>query len=394
MTDNITFSFGQNWCDFLSNLPSGAVEGAQKDIELWLSKTDIEGKKILDIGSGSGLHSLCFHRLGAASVTSFDVDPHSVAATTRLWRQAGEPTNWQVLQQSILDRETVNQLGTFDLVYSWGVLHHTGAMWQALENAATRVAKQGLLWIALYAAGPQYPYDLKLKQRYNRAGTLGKNILVVQWVLREKFSKLMRLQNPFSKQAFTERGMSPLHDIRDWLGGLPYEVAGVEETTAFLAERGLGIEKVMRSFEGSNHIFLFRQGKHVPKLQDPFVTRPNRTLVFGASVGGKNTTTYLKKQGFQVIGLADNDSQKQGTKVMALPVHPPAQIQQLEYDSIHIGSGYRTEIWSQLVALGVDSNLIQTLPDAILSGPAKPLAKLGLAAVVVTMVLGMVALLT
>ena len=68
-----------------------------------------------------------------------------------------------------MDDEYMNNLSLFDIVYSWGVLHHTGDVWHAIENAASRVKPGGIFYIALYSAdvqidpGPDFWLGIKKK---------------------------------------------------------------------------------------------------------------------------------------------------------------------------------------------------------------------------------------
>ncbi len=57
--------------------------------------------------------------------------------------------------------------------------------------------------------------------------------------------------------------MNVYHDIVDWLGGLPYEVASAEEVVAFTRKQGLILEKLRTSFEGGNNVFLFSLPKKI-----------------------------------------------------------------------------------------------------------------------------------
>lgn len=139
----ITFSFGENWNDFVQEIDEVAIAGAMQDIEEWLGEGYVQGKRVLDIGCGSGLHSLCYHRLGANEVVSFDYDQKSVKATRYLWSESGRPQTWRIFQGSILDAELVDGLGAYDIVYAWGVLHHTGSMWEALGNSMKLVDHVG-----------------------------------------------------------------------------------------------------------------------------------------------------------------------------------------------------------------------------------------------------------
>ena len=74
---------------------------------------------------------------------------------------------------SALDATYLAGLGGFELVYSWGVLHHTGAMWQALENAAIPVVDGGRLFVAIYNdQGWISGYWRAVKRLYNRFALL------------------------------------------------------------------------------------------------------------------------------------------------------------------------------------------------------------------------------
>ncbi len=254
----ITFSFGENWQSYLKTVSQASILSAQQDIESWLGAATIKGKKILDIGCGSGIHSLVYFLLGAGELVSFDVDPKSVEATAHLWKQAGKPAHWQVLQGSVLDEPFVESLGgEFDIAYAWGVLHHTGSIWQALDHSCRFLKVGGLLWVAIYTKGPNYPLHLALKQRYNRASFLGKKIVVAKEIARLMQARWRNRMNPFKWNQKRARGMDTYHDLIDWLGGLPYEVASPEEVEGFVTPRGFELKRVAVHQEGANSIYLF-----------------------------------------------------------------------------------------------------------------------------------------
>src|SRR5262245_17503441 len=163
------FEFGKNWSRFLTTLDDQRIAEAERAITGMLELSDLTGKRFLDIGSGSGLSSLAARRLGA-SVHSFDYDPHSVACTTELRRRYfPQDDSWKVEEGSALDADYVRSLGEFDIVYSWGVLHHTGEMWKALENAQIPVAAGGKLLLAIYNdTGSQSARWRWIKKTYNR----------------------------------------------------------------------------------------------------------------------------------------------------------------------------------------------------------------------------------
>ncbi|MCZ7622150.1 MAG: class I SAM-dependent methyltransferase [Candidatus Kuenenia sp.] len=133
------FEFGKNWRHFFACINEDRILEAKRSLKIMLNVEDLEGKSFLDIGSGSGLFSLAARRLGA-HVHSFDYDPQSVACTHELKRRYfPNDSNWTIGEGSALDTNYLSSLGTFDVVYSWGVLHHTGAMWEALGNVASLV---------------------------------------------------------------------------------------------------------------------------------------------------------------------------------------------------------------------------------------------------------------
>lgn len=251
--EKISFSFGENWKDFIKYISEEQIDAATKDILEWLGQEIIKNKKVIDIGSGSGINSLVFFKLGAEKVLSFDFDPHSVEATSLLWGAAGKPPNWNVFQGSILDKELIHQLGKFDIVYSWGVLHHTGEMWNAIASAASLVNEGGYFWITIYAKGPNYEKHLKLKRKYNAASHFKKRVMELIFFLPWAGYRAFHLQNPLK----LPRGMDTYHDIVDWLGGLPYEVASEDEIVQFCSKLGLNLQRIKVRKEGACNIYVF-----------------------------------------------------------------------------------------------------------------------------------------
>ena len=163
------FEFGKNWARFLAaHTPEHAAQ-AEASLREMLGVQDLSGKTFVDAGSGSGLFSLAARRLGAR-VYSFDFDPHSVACTMELKRRYFDgDKNWTIEEGSVLDTRFLSGRGQFDVVYSWGVLHHTGAMWNALENVIPLVKEGGTLFIAIYNdQGTVSRRWTKVKRLYNR----------------------------------------------------------------------------------------------------------------------------------------------------------------------------------------------------------------------------------
>ncbi|TIQ40734.1 MAG: class I SAM-dependent methyltransferase [Mesorhizobium sp.] len=238
------YEFGANWASFVDNHYSAERRRMATDKLLsFLGKTSLEGMDFLDIGSGSGLHSLAAFDAKADRIHSFDLDPLSVTTTGKLRHLAGDPPNWTVERGNVLDAVYLETLGTWSLVYSWGVLHHTGAMWQAVENAARRVAPGGLFFIALYSSNvvkPSAEFWLDVKRRYNASSPRRRRWMEYWYIWRFDLGR-NPLQLPQLVKRIHEkkkgRGMSYMTDIRDWLGGWPMEFADDQAVIDFLKER-------------------------------------------------------------------------------------------------------------------------------------------------------------
>jgi len=246
----ITFSFGKNWSSFVEVITENDISRAMDDINYWLGSNGVEGKTVIDVGCGSGIHALAFCRLGAKSVHAFDYDSASVDATRKMHLRYGSPEHWTTEQGSVLDSNYVGSLGTFDIVYSWGVLHHTGAMWDAIANCVKLMAPGGVFWLSLYAKGPRYPKDLALKKKFNASSPLVKRWMLGKRILRRMLSEAKHGRNPLAWNRPRARGMNEYHDMVDWLGGLPYETASEDELVKFARKNGLILERIKVQSEG------------------------------------------------------------------------------------------------------------------------------------------------
>lgn len=247
------FKFGENWSRFLAVLDDERIGEATNSLREMLGVESLAGKSFLDIGSGSGLFSLAARRLGAR-VYSFDYDPQSVACALELRRRYFDgDESWTIEEGSALDADYVRSLGEFDIVYSWGVLHHTGSMWEALENAALPVAPGGSLFVAIYNdTGSQSARWKWIKKTYNELPRLLRTPFAVAVSAPNEARSILRalvlLRPGEYVRSWTEygrkRGMSRWRDIVDWVGGHPYEYATPEAIFDFYRKRGLTLTKL------------------------------------------------------------------------------------------------------------------------------------------------------
>lgn len=267
MKQKITFSFGKNWDSYLKSFYSEELlEEAKKSLKEFMKVKDLKGLTFMDIGCGSGIFSLASYKLGAKKIISFDVDKYSVNCCELLRKRENSPTNWDVFHESVLDEKAISKLEKADIVYSWGVLHHTGDMWEAITNASKLVKNKGLFYIAIYNKKKGFlgsEFWLKVKKRYNNSSKLGK------WFIKELHTfalitkYIITLQNPIKKikNYKSKRGMNWKVDLVDWVGGYPYEYATTEEISSFLGKKGFKLVNTIKVNNLDNNQFLFRKNK-------------------------------------------------------------------------------------------------------------------------------------
>lgn len=256
------YEFGKNWTRYVKRaFDDERVEIAKRHLLAVIERSDLRGLDFLDIGCGSGIHSLAAFRAGAGRIHGFDYDPDSITATSIVRTYAGTPTNWAVERGDVLDENYINSLGKWNFVYSWGVLHHTGDVWRALENAQTTVAEGGLFYIALYSADVQTDPEfwLRIKQEYNQAGQLKRWRMewwyVWVYVMDRRIGRLPDLIKRIVQHRIG-RGMSFFADVRDWLGGWPMQFVHDGEVVDFLeGKHGLKLVKIKTGEANTEFVF-------------------------------------------------------------------------------------------------------------------------------------------
>jgi 2-polyprenyl-3-methyl-5-hydroxy-6-metoxy-1,4-benzoquinol methylase len=259
------FAFGKNWSNYLNVVDENRIEEAMKSLQTMLGLERLDGMSFLDVGSGSGLFSLAAWRLGA-KVYSFDFDPQSVATTLEMQRKyCNDSSNWHIEAGSVLDADYLAKLGQFDIVYSWGVLHHTGDMWQAIRNIIPLIKTKGKIFIALYNDQDLISkLWLKVKQ-ISCSGLLGRILMIMiffpYFAGMGLLGDMLRRKNPLERYTKyrKERGMSRYYDWLDWLGGYPFETAKPSDVFEFFSKQGFILTKLItRQSLGCNEFVFSR----------------------------------------------------------------------------------------------------------------------------------------
>lgn len=259
------FKFGKNWASFAATLDEDRIAEAQRRLVSLLGLSNLTSLRFLDIGCGSGIHSLAALRLGAGRLWAIDLDPDSVGTTQAVLARWWGGQNYRVECRSVFELES-KLPEQFDIVYSWGVLHHTGDMVRAIRAACSAVKPGGKLAIALYGKTRYCGTWTRIKRWYVQATPEQKRRAEEWYVRLFGFYLLLRGQR-LSRHVATyrkKRGMDFRHDVRDWIGGYPYESIRPDELHAIVKPLGFAPEKQLvkrRSglFGSGNDEYVFRR---------------------------------------------------------------------------------------------------------------------------------------
>lgn len=245
MTEEIKFNFGNNWKDYSNSvLMESNLKEAVDSLDNLVGKDLISNKTFLDIGCGSGLFSIAAVKLGAKTVLGFDLSKESVDVSKQNTKRfLGEEADIKFFQRSVFEC-TPDNIGKFDIVYSWGVLHHTGDMWSAILNSMNLVEDKGLLVIAIYNRHWSSPIWKRIKYIYNISPLFLQKIMIFVFyfiIIVTKF--LVTFKNPLK----LKRGMKFYYNVIDWVGGYPYEYATQEEIIQFCKNKNFNLIKTVKA---------------------------------------------------------------------------------------------------------------------------------------------------
>lgn len=239
------FAFGKNWASYAALIGDPQIEAAKAALMKLIPVEAFNGKSFLDIGCGSGLHALAAEKLGVSRIVGVDIDPDSVATSRAVLSRHNVAVPWQIELRSVFELDSEWE-GAFDIVYSWGVLHHTGSMWEAVTRAARMVAPQGLLAIALYRRTRMDPLWTLEKRLYAHAPKFLQGLVAFAYTHAFRLALFAKGVDYriYLAQYKSRRGMDYRHDVHDWLGGYPYESALAHEVDAKLVALGFKAERV------------------------------------------------------------------------------------------------------------------------------------------------------
>jgi SAM-dependent methyltransferase len=235
------FDFGSNWEEFSKRrVDRRRLEIACESLQSLLGKKSFAGRSFLDVGCGSGLFSIAAHQLGASKVVGIDVNPRciEISQANRDRLAPGSPIEFYVA--SALEPEQLECLETFDLVYAWGSLHHTGSMWKAIRNVSRCVAPEGIMILAIYNKHITSPVWKVIKWLYNQVPRIVQRFMIYVFAGLIYVAKFLVMRsNPLKK----ERGMDFWFDVIDWIGGYPYEYAAPAEMEQFVCDQEFSLRR-------------------------------------------------------------------------------------------------------------------------------------------------------
>ena len=258
------FKFGENWKHFSNLIDNNRLKEAVTSLKKLTNKKSLNNLSFLDIGCGSGLSSLAAIQLNCKKIYAIDQDEQSIKTTKKVLQKS----RFKKVKVEKKDLFTLNEKEKFDIVYSWGVLHHTGNMLEAIKKSTKMVSKNGILILALYKKTKLCNLWKIEKYIYKSSPKVIQNFIKNLFIFLFKLAMILKRKNfsNYINDYKTKRGMDFYHDVHDWLGGYPYESISFEEISKIMDKFGY---KMIRSFQVKKQIGFFGTGcdEYVFKLK-------------------------------------------------------------------------------------------------------------------------------
>ena len=258
------FKFGENWKNFSNLIDNNRLKEAVTSLKKLTNKKSLNNLSFLDIGCGSGLSSLAAIQLNCKKIYAIDQDEQSIKTTKKVLQKS----RFKKVKVEKKDLFTLNEKEKFDIVYSWGVLHHTGNMLEAIKKSTKMVSKNGMIILALYKKTKLCNLWKIEKYIYKSSPKVIQNFIKNLFIFLFKLAMILKRKNfsNYINDYKTKRGMDFYHDVHDWLGGYPYESISIEEISKIMDKFGY---KMIRSFQVKKQIGFFGTGcdEYVFKLK-------------------------------------------------------------------------------------------------------------------------------
>ncbi|MFQ6107920.1 MAG: class I SAM-dependent methyltransferase [Candidatus Aminicenantales bacterium] len=232
---------------------------SKKHWALFFDPEEVLNKSVLDAGCGTGVFSIIFARMGALSVVGIDISKRSLERAQRQADQLG-------LQNATFQKVNMLRLpftdACFDIVWSWGSVHHTADPFGCLAELIRVLKPGGSLLVAVYRrTGLTFLHE-----------TLRKGLIRLPskyWIPFSRFLSLVAAPgiSLFKKRDKSRKGEKLEQLLFDWFF-VPIRHSYLpEEIKSFLVKRGLVIKKYL-PFSGrfnstSNFIFKARKQTHL-----------------------------------------------------------------------------------------------------------------------------------